>query len=112
MKFIFKIIITALAVFAGAYIIPGVHTESFSVALILALVLTVLNVTIKPLLVILTIPITIVTLGLFLLVINALIILLADYLVSGFSVSGFWTALLYSIVVSIMVSIFESFDKD
>ncbi|QCK14964.1 phage holin family protein [Mangrovivirga cuniculi] len=112
MKFLLKILVTTLAVFAGAYLIPGVETESFTVALILAVVLTILNVTIKPLLVILTIPITVVTLGLFLLVINALIILLADYLVGGFYVSGFWTALLFSIVVSIMVSIFESFDKD
>lgn len=102
MKFLFKIIVTSLAVFITAYLLKGVHLEGYPAALLLALVLGLLNAFVKPVLVILTIPVTVVTLGLFLLVINALIIILADKLLAGFSVDGFWWALLFSIVVSII----------
>jgi putative membrane protein len=84
---------------------PGVHVASFTTALIVAIVLGLLNIFIKPILVILTLPVTILTLGLFLLVINALIILLCTNIVGGFHVDSFWTALIFSIVLSLLQSI-------
>jgi putative membrane protein len=107
MGLLVKLIINTLAVFAGAYIMPGVHVKNFTTAIVVAIVLSVLNVLLKPLLVILTIPVTIVTLGLFLLVINALILLLCAKLVPGFSIDGFWYALLFGIVLTIIVSVLE-----
>jgi len=108
MNLIIKLLLSALAVMLVAYLLPGVTVESFWVALIVAALLALLNVTLKPLLVILTIPVTIVTLGLFLLVINALMILLADALISGFFVSNFWWALAFSLILSIVTSLFEA----
>ncbi|WP_439882802.1 phage holin family protein [Pontibacter sp. MBLB2868] len=107
MGFIIKLLITAAAAMLSAYILPGVHIDSFLTALILALVLAVLNAIVRPVLVFLTIPVTVLTLGLFLLVINALIILLADWLVAGFDVSGFFAALLFSLVLSIITAIID-----
>lgn len=109
MNFIIKLIITALAVVISAYFIPGVHVASFLIAVIVAAVLAFLNAIVKPVLVLFTIPLTILTLGLFLLVINALIILLTDFLVPGFEVEGFWWALLFSLILSLLVSVFEAF---
>ena len=106
LKFILRLIIYALAVMLSAYILPGVGLDNFWSAVIVAGVLTLFNATLKPLLIILTIPITVLTLGLFLLVINTLLILLTDSLISGFSVDGFWWALLFSLVLSIINSIF------
>ncbi len=109
MKFIGKLLINTLAIILAAYLLPGIHVHDPLTAFLVAALLALLNVTLKPLLIILTIPITILTLGLFLLVINALIILLAGNIVPGFEVSGFWTALLFSIVVSLINSILEYF---
>ena len=75
--------------------------DGFFAAIIIAVVLSLLNFVVKPILVILTIPLTVVTLGLFLLVINALIILMADSIITGFYVDGFWWALLFSLVMSL-----------
>jgi len=111
MNFLIRILVTALAAFGLSYILSGVHIDSFITALIFALVLAILNALIKPILIILTLPITIVTLGLFLFVINALIILLCSKMVSGFSVDGFWWALLFSILLSIVSSILHSSGK-
>ena len=105
-KFILRLIIYALAVLVSSHILPGVGVDDFVSALIVAGILTLLNATLKPLLIILTIPITVVTLGLFLLVINTLLILLTDSLFSGFHVDGFWWALLFSLVLSVINSIF------
>jgi putative membrane protein len=80
----------------------------YGTAVIVALVLALLNLIVKPILVILTLPVTILTLGLFLLVINAIIILLADSFVSGFGVDGFWIALIFSLLLSIFQSILYS----
>ena len=107
-KLILRLIIYALAVLLSASILPGVHVEGFLDALIVAGILTILNAILKPILVFLTFPITIVTLGLFLLVINTAIILLADSLFSGFIVDGFWWALLFSLILSVINSIFLS----
>lgn len=104
MNFLIRLLVSALAAMLTAYLLPGVKIDNFITALILALVLAVLNVLVKPVLIILTLPVTIVTLGLFLLVINAIIILFAAKLVSGFRVEGFWWALLFSIVMTVINS--------
>jgi putative membrane protein len=104
MNIVLRIIISAVVAFALSYILSGVHIQSFVTALILAIVLGLLNIFVKPLLIILTLPITIFTFGLFLFVINALIILLAAKFVTGFRVDGFWWALLFSLLLSILTS--------
>ncbi|MBL6449997.1 phage holin family protein [Fulvivirga sp. 29W222] len=111
MNFLARIFLSAIAVLLTDYLLEGVEVDGFLVAIVVAVVLAVLNAIIKPVLVILTIPITIVTLGIFLLVINAIIILLADALVSGFEVDGFWWALLFSIIMSIINYLFSGGDK-
>lgn len=108
MSFINKVIISTLAVLLVGSILPGVHVENILIALLVALVLAFLNSIVKPLLIVLTLPITLFTMGLFLLVINALIIVIADKLIDQFSVSSFWTALLFSIILSLVTSVFES----
>src|SRR5680860_168134 len=105
MKLILKILLTAAAVLIIAHFLPGVSVENYTSALIVAVVLGLLRVTVKPILVILTLPVTIITLGLFLLVINALIIMLADNLIDGFYISGFWIALLFSLILALFQSI-------
>lgn len=107
MVILVKWVLSAVAVLIAAYILPGVAVTSFWTALIVAAILAVLNSILRPILVILTIPITIVTLGLFLLVINALIILLTDSLISGFEVSNFWWALLFSLLISVLGALFD-----
>ena len=102
-------IISALAVVITSYFLKGVHLDSFVTALLVALVLGIVNAIIKPVLFVLTLPITIITLGLFTLVINALMILLTDALVAGFSVDNFWWALLFSLVLSIVNAVLHSF---
>ncbi|QHS61726.1 phage holin family protein [Chitinophaga agri] len=105
MNIIIRLLVTALAAMVTAYILPGVHLPDFKTALILALVLAILNLLVKPVLILLTLPVTVITLGLFLLVINAVIILLAANLVDRFEVDGFFWALLFSIVLSVINSI-------
>lgn len=112
MKVILRILLTALAVVVLAYFLPGIQVASPWSAVIVAVVLALLRFIVKPILVVLTLPITIITLGLFLLVINALIIMLADSLVNGFAVSGFWIALLFSLLLSFFQSILFSFLKE
>lgn len=108
MNFIIRIIITALVAYGLSTLLTGVHIPDFKDALIFALVLALLNTFIKPLLVIFTFPITIVTLGLFLFVINALIILLADYFMDGIKIDGFWWALIFSLILSVVSSVAQS----
>jgi putative membrane protein len=107
MNWIIRLLLNGLAVVLAAYLLPGVSVEDYGTALIVALILAIVNVLVKPILVILTIPITIVTLGLFLLVINAALILFVDNLVSGFHVNNFWWALLFSLILSIFNSLFS-----
>lgn len=108
MNFLIRLLVTALAAMMTAYVLPGVTIKDFTSALILALVLAILNMLVKPVLVILTLPATILTLGLFLLVINAVIILLAAKLVRGFSVDGFFWALIFSVVLTVVSGIMHS----
>jgi putative membrane protein len=105
MNLLIKILITSGLVLLIANFMPGVHVEGFTTALIVAIVLGLLNIFIKPILVILTLPVTILTLGLFLLVINALMILLCTKIVDGFSVDTFLTALIFSVILSVLQSI-------
>jgi putative membrane protein len=111
MNFIIRLLLSALAVVLLANILPGVSVASYWVAILVAVVLSLLNFVVKPLLVIFTLPVTILTLGLFLLIINAIIILLADWLVEGFDVAGIWWALLFSLLLSLLQSILFSFLK-
>jgi putative membrane protein len=110
MRGILKLIVSALAVMVCAYLFEGhgVYLSSFWSALWVALILAILNLTFKPIFVILTIPFTLVTFGLFLLVINALIIMMISGLVGGFAVDGFWTAFWFALVLTILQSVFES----
>ncbi len=94
-------IVNAMVIFSVAYIMPGVHVANFTSALVVALVLGVINAFLKPVLLILTLPITILTLGLFAFFINALLILLVSKIVPGFIVDGFLWALIFGIVLSI-----------
>ena len=111
MNLIIKLLLNAIAVFVIAELLNGVYVDNYVTSLIVAVVLSVLNVLVKPVLIILTLPVTILTLGLFLFVVNALIILLADKLIVGFSVDGIWTAILFSILLSILQSLLHSFFK-
>jgi len=113
MKIIAKLILSAVAVLVTAYLLdPHVQVVNFGIAVLVAAVLSLFHLTLRPLLVILTIPITIVSLGLFLLVINAALALLADRLIDGFSIDGFGWAILFSLILSVMVSILHSFVPD
>jgi putative membrane protein len=112
MNLLIKLLLNAVAVFVLAHVLHGVTVDSYLVAIIVAVVISVLNTVVKPLLVILTLPITILTLGLFLLIINASIILLADKLIDGFCVDGLWIALLFSLLLSVLRSILYFIFKD
>lgn len=105
MNILMRIIVTSVIAFGLSYILSGVRIDSFWAAIVLAIVLAILDAIVKPLLVFLTLPLTLVTLGLFLFVINAVIILLADNLIDGFRVDGFWWALLFSLLLSIATAI-------
>ena len=106
MKVILRLLIYTAAVLLTAWLLPGVTIEKFTTALMVAIALAILNTFLRPVLVFLTIPVTILTFGIFLLVINALIILFIASFVPGFTVDGFWWALLFSIILSIIASIF------
>lgn len=108
MKLLIRILITAIIVVLLSYVLPGVHVASFFSAIIVAVVLALLNLIVKPILVLFTLPATILTLGLFLFIINALIIMLCDYLIDSFTVDGFWYALLFSVLLSIIQSLTHS----
>lgn len=112
MNLIVRLLVNALIVFGLAWALPGIHIASFWTAILVALVIAVLNIFVKPLLIILTIPVTILTLGLFLLVINAIIVLLAEALISGFVVDNFWWALLFSILMAVLNSTFLNSRKN
>jgi putative membrane protein len=94
--------INAVAVAITAYILPGVNVAGFVNALLAAIVLSIINAFIKPIVILLTLPINIITLGLFTFVINALMILIVSTIVPGFNVDGFWWALLFSLILSVV----------
>lgn len=99
-QFLIKILITTVNAFILQYIVPGIKFQSIFTALIVSIILALLDAIIKPLLIILTLPVTIITLGLFLFAINAFIVLIAEYVVPGFTVQSFWHAFLFSLLLS------------
>ena len=112
MNIIVRFLLSGVAVMLTAYLLPGAHVQDYWAALLVAVLVSLSNVIVKPILIIFTIPITILTLGLFLLVINAVIILMVDYFVDGFSVDGFWWALAFSLILSVFNSLFGDLTKD
>ena len=100
-----NLLISTISIFAVSYILSGIQIDTFLTALIVAVVMAILNVTLKPFLILVTIPITVITLGLFLLVINVLVLYTAEWLIDGFHIAGFWWALLFSLLVSFVNSI-------
>ncbi|MDC1205230.1 phage holin family protein [Candidatus Pacebacteria bacterium] len=109
MVIISRILVSALALLLAAYLVPGIEVESLYVAIIAAIILGILNLVVRPILIILTLPITIVTLGLFMFVINAGIFLFVASFIDGFVVNGFLIALLGSLLVSIVSSVGNKF---
>ena len=112
MKFILKLLLTAVAVLVLAEILPGVSVASYSYAILVALVIGLLNNFVRPVLILLTLPVTIITLGLFLLIINAFMILMAANFLGGFTVDSIWWALLFSLLLSVLQSVLHSLIKE
>ena len=113
MKFLLKLIVSTLAIILVSYFMKDeIHFTEPTDYLVVAMVLAFLNAVVKPIFVFFTIPLTIFSLGLFLLVINAMIILITDHFVEGFKVDGFWIALKFSILLSLTTSILDFFAKD
>lgn len=108
MSILLNWLLSALAIIVAAYLLPGVKVDSFVTALVVAVVLGVINAFLKPILLFLTLPITILTLGLFSLVINALLVMLSAAIVPGFVVDGFWWALIFSILLSFINAFLHS----
>jgi len=102
----------ALAVMLVAWIIPGISVENFWSALLVAIVLGLINVFIKPVLLLITLPINFITLGLFTLVLNALLLMLAGYISPGFEVDGFWSAFFGSLILSLVTAGINNLSKD
>ncbi len=112
MKYIFKIIVTSFAVVISSYLLSGgIHVDNYITAIFVAIVLSVLNIFLKPILILLTIPATILSLGIFLLVINAFIIVVAANVVDGFRVDSFGWAFVFSIILSLVTFLLELPDK-
>lgn len=103
--FLVRTLVTTLAVLVAAYTIPGIYATDLLATVVAALVLGLLNAFVRPVLVVLTLPVTILSLGLFLLVINALLLLVTASVVKGFAVSGFGAALLGAVVISVVGSL-------
>lgn len=111
MNILIRLIINTLVVVAIAYVLPSVQIDNYMAAFVAALAIGVVNSVIKPILVLLTLPIEIVTLGLFTLVINAFLIMLVAYIVPGFSIGGFWAALIFGIIFSIVQVAFHRWER-
>lgn len=111
MKTLSKILLNAALILGISYLPMGIHVENFWIAVIVAVVIGILNTIVKPILVLLTIPVTILTLGLFLLVINALIVMLADFIVPGFHVDSFMWAFVFGVILSIVNWFFNKESK-
>ncbi len=110
MKIFLHWIISAIAIVVAAYIVPGV-TLTLGGAIVGAVVIGALNILIKPIIIVLTLPINIVTLGLFTLVINAFLVWLASLIVPGFGVATFWTAFFFALVLTIINWVFHFWNR-
>ena len=112
MKWILNILIIAVAVFGLSKLLtPHVSIVSFETAIIFSFVLAILNILVKPLIILLTLPLTIITLGLFLLVVNVLIILLADKFVSGIKIEGFLWAFIFGLLLTLVSTVAYKLEK-
>lgn len=111
MNILINVLIYAIAIFATANILPGIQITNFLTAIIVAVVLGAINSVLKPIMVVLTLPVTILTLGLFVLVINGTLVLMASAIIPGFHVDGFWWAVAFSLVLSIINSLTNSIFK-
>ncbi len=111
MKFLTTILLQGILVYFTTYLLPGASVGGYVDAIVVALVLAVANTFIKPILTILTLPITLLTLGLFLLVINGIIILIVDAVLSGFQVQGLFTAIIFSIILSVFNYLFLNYSE-
>lgn len=105
MKLLVELITRMIVLLVTAYVVPGFHIDSYSTALIVALVLGILNMLLKPLLVLFTLPATILSFGLFIFVINAILLIVASQFIKGFRIDSFFTAVIAAIVISIVSSI-------
>lgn len=112
MNFLVRIFVIAAVSFALANILSGVHVKDFWTALLFAVVLALLNMFVRPVLILFTLPVTFITLGLFLFVLNALVVMLASKFVEGFRIDGFWWALLFSLILSIITSVIDKKEKE
>ena len=112
MKTLIHFIVSTVAILITAYILPGVHVSGLLSAFVLAVVLGAINLIIRPILVFLTLPLTVVTLGLFVLVINGFLIMLASLIVPGFSVDSFWWAFIFGIVLAIIGFVLHTFEPE
>jgi putative membrane protein len=112
MNFLIRVLVVAAVSFGLSRLLTGVHITDFWTAVVFAIVLALLNMFIRPLLILFTLPVTIITMGLFLFVINALVVLLASKFVDGFTIDNFWWALLFSIILSIITSAIDKKEKD
>lgn len=108
LKLLFRFLINGLSVLVSGYLLPGVFIDNYWTALLTAFVLGLLNLLVKPLLVFLSLPITLLTFGLFILVIDATVILLAAALVPGFAVDSFLSALLFALVLAVLTYLFNA----
>lgn len=112
MRFIVKLLLSGFAVIVLAKLLAGISVENYLTAVIVALILAFLRAIVKPILVFLTLPITVITFGLFLLIINAFIVMIADYLIPGFAVASIWWALLFSLLLTVFETILFSVIKE
>ncbi|MGV8915933.1 MAG: phage holin family protein [Kaistella sp.] len=108
MNLLIRLLVTAVVAYFLAYVLPGIHFDGFGAAIIFAIVLGILNLIVTPILKVLGFPLTIITLGLFSLVINAMVILIADYFVDSMNVDGFLWAFIFSIALSLITSFVSS----
>ncbi len=109
---VIRVLITGIAVFLAVMIVPGLEVNSLSAGLAAVLVLTFLNLLVRPILFVLTLPLIVLSMGLFLIVVNALLLELTAFLVSGFSVTGFWPSVGGAIVISLVTMILNSWTSD
>jgi putative membrane protein len=112
MNYIIKILATSLSLLLAAYLVPGVTIPGFLTAILIALVISLLNIFLKPILVLFTIPLTIMSMGVFLFVINAIIIYISSSIIKGFVIQSFWDALIFTLILSIIQFVFGLKDSN
>lgn len=112
MKTLIHFLVSTLAILITAYILPGVHVTGFWAAFVLAIVLGIVNTIIRPVLIILTLPLTVLSLGISVLFINGLLIVLATYIVPGFTVASYWSAFFFAIVLAVVSWILQIFEEE